>query len=86
MTRAAPPQLEDRETAAAVRRVFDDAGYDADRIQERLGTSDRSLAEGPDRPVYLRRLGEADPLALLLRVFLLDAAVEQSRRRAPARP
>jgi len=78
MTRAAPPQLEDRETAAAVRRVFDDAGYDAGRIQERLGTSDRSLAEGPDRPVYLRRLGEADPLALLLRVFLLDTAVEQA--------
>ena len=76
MTRAAPPQLEDRETAAAVRRVLDQSGYDAVRIQERLGTSDRSLAEGPDRPVYLRRLGEADPLALLLRVFLLDTAVE----------
>ena len=75
MTRAAAPHLDDRETAAAVRRVFDDAGYDADRIAERLGTSDRSLAEGPDLPVYLRRLGEADPLAVLLRVLLLDTPV-----------
>ncbi len=75
MTRAAAPHLDDRETAAAVRRVFDDAGYDAERIQERLGTSDRSLAEGPDLPVYLRRLGEADPLSVLLRVVLLDTPV-----------
>ncbi|HWL32130.1 MAG TPA: methyltransferase [Gaiellaceae bacterium] len=76
MTRAAPPQLDGRETARAVRRVFDEAGYGADRIQERLGTSDRALAEGPDRPVYLRRLGDADALAVLLRVFLLDTPVE----------
>ena len=77
MTRAAPPHLEDRETAAAVRLVFDNAGYDAGRIQERLGTSDRALAEGPDRPVYLRRLGESDPFAVLLRALLLDTAVER---------
>ena len=76
MTRAAAPQLDGRKTGTAVRRIFDDAGFDARRIQERLGTSDRSLAEGPDRPVYLRRLGDADPLALLLRLFLLDTAVE----------
>ena len=75
MTRAAPPHAGDPDAAAALRRVFDDAGYDADRIQERLGTSDRSLAEGPDRPVYLRRLGEADPLAALIRLFLLDTPV-----------
>ncbi len=75
MTRAAPPQLDGRETATTVRQLFDDAGYDAARIQDRLGTSDRALAEGPDRPVYLRRLGEADPLAVLLRLFLLDTAI-----------
>jgi methylase of polypeptide subunit release factors len=78
MTRAAPPQAGDPGAAAALRRVFDDAGYDADRIQERLGTSDRSLAEGPDRPVYLRRLGDADALAALIRIFLLDTPVARA--------
>jgi methylase of polypeptide subunit release factors len=76
MPRADPPQLPDAETAAAVRRVFDYAGYTAPTIQERLGTTDRALAEGPDRPVYLRRLGEDDPLGILVRLFLLDVAVE----------
>src|SRR5687768_15816219 len=79
MTRAEPPRLDSRETATGVRRIFDEAGYDAARIQDRLGTSDRALAEGPDRPVYLRRLGDADPLAVLLRLFLLDTAVEPER-------
>ena len=77
MDRAAPPTA-DLETAAAVRRVFDDGGYTADRIQERLGTTERALAEGPDRPVYLRRLGEDDALAVLVRLFLLDLAVERA--------
>jgi methylase of polypeptide subunit release factors len=58
-----------------VRRIFDDAGYRAEQIQQRLGTSDRALAEGPDRPVYLRRLGEGDALALLIRMLLIDVAV-----------
>lgn len=77
MSRAAPPHLDDRRTAIAVRRVFDDARFDAERIQERLGTTDRALVEGPDLPVYLRRLGEADPLAVLLRTFLLDVGIDR---------
>jgi len=75
MTRSEPPHLDDRDTAAAVRRVFDDAGYTADRIQERLGTDAGSLAQTPDRPVYLRRVGEDDALAVLLRMLLLDVPV-----------
>jgi Methyltransferase small domain len=75
MARAEPPHFEDRETAAAVRRVFDDAGYTAERIQERLGTDASSLAQTPDRPVYLRRVGEDDALAVLLRMLLLDVPV-----------
>jgi hypothetical protein len=75
--RSAPPHLGDRDVAVAVRRVFDDAGFDAERIQERLGTTDRALVEGPDLPVYLRRLGEADALAVLLRAFLLDVGVDR---------
>jgi hypothetical protein len=75
VTRADPPQLADAETAAAVRRVFDEAGYNAPTIQERLGTTDRALAEGPDRPVYLRRLGDGDAIGVLVRLFLLDVAV-----------
>ena len=73
MSRGAPPHVDDRATAAAVRRVFDDAGYTAARIQERLGTHDQALAQTPDRPVYLRRVGEADLLAALVLLFMLDA-------------
>jgi methylase of polypeptide subunit release factors len=55
--------------------VFDDAGYAAGPIQERLGTHDRALAQTPDRPVYLRRIGEDDALAVLVLLFMLDAPV-----------
>jgi SAM-dependent methyltransferase len=75
MTRPDPPQFEDAETAAAARRIFDDAGYTAEQIQARLGTEARSLAQTPDRPVYLRRVGEQDALAVLLRMLLLDVPV-----------
>ena len=78
MTRPDPPQLEDAETAAAARRVFDDAGYTAEQIQARLGTEARSLAQTPDRPVYLRRVGEQDALAVLLRMLLLDVPVARA--------
>lgn len=51
MNRPDPPHLEDAETAAAARRVFDAAGYTAEQIQARLGTEAQSLAQTPDRPV-----------------------------------
>lgn len=73
--RGAPPRVSDRDTAAAARRVFADAGYEAGPIQERLGTHDRALAQTPDRPVYLRRIGEDDALAVLVLLFMLDAPV-----------
>ena len=73
--RGTPPRLDDRDTAAAARRVFADAGYEAGRIQERLGTHDQALAQTPDRPVYLRRIGDEDPLAILVLLFMLDATV-----------
>jgi methylase of polypeptide subunit release factors len=78
MTRSTPPHAGERDAAIALRRVFDDAGYGADRIQERLGTSDRALAEGPDLPVYLRRLGDDDALSALVRMFLLDTPVAKA--------
>jgi SAM-dependent methyltransferase len=75
VNRPDPPHLDDPGAAARVRRVFDDAGYTADRIQERLGTDTSSLASTPDRPVYLRRVGEDDALGVLLRMLLLDVPV-----------
>jgi Methyltransferase small domain len=55
------------------------AGYDATRIQERLATGDELLARSPELPSYLRRLGDADELALLLRLFLLGVPVARTR-------
>jgi hypothetical protein len=77
MTRPDPPRA-DGAAAASLRRVFDDAGYTAAGIAERLGTGERVLASAPDRPVYLRRVGEGDALSALLRLYLLDVAVPRA--------
>jgi Methyltransferase small domain len=55
------------------------AGYDAQHIQERLATGDELLARSPELPAYLRRLGEADELAALVRLFLLGVPVARER-------
>ena len=55
------------------------AGYDPERIQERLATGDQLLASSPELPSYLRRLGDADELAVLLRLFLLGVPVARER-------
>ena len=55
------------------------AGYETVRIQERLATGDQLLARSPELPAYLRRLGDADELAVLLRLFLLGVPVPRAR-------
>jgi SAM-dependent methyltransferase len=63
--------------AAAVElaRLLRAVGYETERIQERLATGDELLARSPELPGYLRRLGDADELAVLLRLFLLGVPV-----------
>ena len=60
-------------------RLLRDAGYEPQRIQERLATGDHLLARSPELPSYLRRLGDADELAVLLRLFLLGVPVTRAR-------
>jgi SAM-dependent methyltransferase len=60
-------------------RLLRVAGYEAPRIQERLATGDELLARTPELPAYLRRLGDADELAVLLRLFLLGVPVNRPR-------
>ena len=60
-------------------RLLRVAGYEASRIQERLATGDQLLARSPELPSYLRRLGDADELAVLLRLFLLGVPVARAR-------
>jgi hypothetical protein len=55
------------------------AGYETQRIQERLATGDQLLARSPELPSYLRRLGDADELAVLLRLFVLGVPVARAR-------
>jgi SAM-dependent methyltransferase len=62
-------------------RLLRAAGYEPQRIQERLATGDQLLARSPELPSYLRRLGDADELALLLRLFLLGVPVGRERAR-----
>src|SRR4051812_7653219 len=78
-TRAAPPRADSLQDGVELARLLRDVGYDAERIQERLATGDQLLARSPELPAYLRRLGDADELALLLRLFLLGVTVVRER-------
>ena len=74
-----PPRAESPRAAAELARLLRDAGYESNRIQERLATGDQLLARSPELPSYLRRLGDADELAVLLRLFLLGVPVTGAR-------
>jgi methylase of polypeptide subunit release factors len=78
-TRAAPPRADSLQDGDELARLLRDTGYDAERIQERLATGDHLLARSPELPAYLRRLGEGDELALLIRLFLLGVPVARER-------
>ena len=66
----------DRKAAAAVRGLLDDAGFTREAIQQVLGMSGDVLSRPVDRPVHLRRLQAEGPLETLIRLFLLDVAVD----------
>jgi methylase of polypeptide subunit release factors len=74
-----PPRAKSPQAAVELARLLRDAGYEPARIQERLATGDQLLARSPELPSYLRRLGEADELAVLLRLFLLGVPVARGR-------
>ena len=67
------------QAAVELARLLRVAGYESHRIQERLATGDQLLARSPELPSYLRRLGDADELAVLLRLFLLGVPVARAR-------
>src|SRR3954464_6182706 len=78
-TRAAPPRAHSLQDGVDLARLLRAAGHDAVRIQERLAPSAHLRARSPDLPPYLRRLGDADELALLIRLFLLGVPVAHQR-------
>ena len=74
-----PPRAESAQAAVELARLLRAAGYEPHRIQQRLATGDELLARSPELPSYLRRLGDADELAVLLRLFLLGVPVTRAR-------
>ena len=74
-----PPRAESPQAAVELARLLRGAGYETQRIQERLATGDQLLARSPELPSYLRRLGDADELAVLLRLFVLGVPVARAR-------
>ncbi len=74
-----PPCAESPRTALELGRLLRDAGYEPQRIQQRLATGDQLLARSPELPSYLRRIGDADELAVLIRLFLLGVPVLRAR-------
>jgi Methyltransferase small domain len=77
--RPEPPRAESPQAAVELARLLRDAGYEPQTIQDRLATGDQLLARSPELPSYLRRLGDADELAVLLRLFLLGVPVTRIR-------
>jgi SAM-dependent methyltransferase len=77
--RPEPPRAESPGAAVALARLLRGVGYDSGSIQERLATTDELLARTAELPAYLRRLGDADELAVLLRLLLLSVPVERTR-------
>ena len=67
------------QAAVELARLLREAGYESLRIQERLATGEELLARSPELPSYLRRLGDADELAVLLRLLLLGVPVTRAR-------
>jgi len=77
--RPEPPRADDPTKTVELARLLRGVGYDSSRIQERLATGDELLARSPELPSYLRRLGDGDELALLLRLLLLGVPVSEER-------
>ncbi|HEV8248393.1 MAG TPA: methyltransferase [Gaiellaceae bacterium] len=77
-TRPEPPRAESADASVELARLLRAAGYQPPAIQERLATGDELLARSPELPGYLRRLGDSDELALLLRLFLLGVPVRRT--------
>jgi methylase of polypeptide subunit release factors len=73
-----PPRA-DLDRGVELARLLRAAGYNTEGIQGRLATGDELLMRSPELPAYLRRLGEADELALLVRLFLLGVPVARDR-------
>jgi len=77
-SRPGPPRAESAAAAVELARLLRAVGYETERIQERLATGEQLLARSPELPAYLRRLGDSDQLALLLRLFLLGVPVSRA--------
>jgi SAM-dependent methyltransferase len=76
--RPGPPRAESVAAAVELARLLRAVGYETERIQERLATGDELLARSPELPAYLRRLGDSDEVAVLLRLFLLGVPVSRA--------
>src|SRR4029453_8415187 len=74
-----PPRADSPQIPLKLGRLLREAGYEPTRIQQRLATGDQLLASSPELPSYLRRLGDADELAVLIRLFLLGVPISLVR-------
>ena len=72
----------DRRAAATVAAALREAGYTRDGLRAALGAVGDVIARRAHRPVALRRLESAGPLAVPARLFLLDsdASVDEAER------
>jgi methylase of polypeptide subunit release factors len=83
------PRVDDPATLAALRKAFESAGYERERIRTALGARDDSLQLAADDAPFLERRLRGSRLGALVRLFLLGVPVPLDETRealAPATP
>jgi SAM-dependent methyltransferase len=87
-TSSSPLALNRRDDVSRVRDVLDRAGFEDRKVRERLGVgATADLSFGPlDRPRVLRRTGDGDALATLIRVFVAGVPVPLDAFRRAVNP
>ena len=68
----------DREGLAKVRAALDQAGYTSPNIQEALKTNQHLNPQPGEVVVFERRLAAQNPLATLMRLFLIGSTVDRA--------
>ena len=82
-----PPPVDDPDGVGRLRDALRSARFDADRVGDTLGIEGPNLTPSPAQvPVFRRSLGEGEPLATLIRLFVLAVPVAADSAAAALAP
>lgn len=81
-----PLSTTDHKSIAALRTVLEKHGFTGGAVVEALGTALGKSHQRDDLPLYLRRLEAPTPINTLVKLFVLDRSVDESRAAAALAP